>query len=169
MSRRGGVPVLVVGAGPVGASRAILLAQQGLASLVVERAREPHRAPAAHVVNARTFEVLRAAGLDMGALDEKSGHFFVQVKEGGDYKPFYDAVDKEFVLRAKGHADVAARAERGYWGAGGAWGAGVFYLRIEPEALARMAAGVPYALCAANGADDCKWTVADRVTLTPPR
>ena len=68
MGQRGEVPVLVVGAGPVGTSAAILLAQQGLGSLVVERAREPQRAPAAHVVNARTFEVLRAAGLDMGAI-----------------------------------------------------------------------------------------------------
>ncbi len=68
MSERVEVPVLVVGAGPVGATAAILLAQQGLACLVVERAEGPQRAPAAHVVNARTFEVLRAAGLDMGAI-----------------------------------------------------------------------------------------------------
>jgi 2,4-dichlorophenol 6-monooxygenase len=62
------VPVLVVGAGPVGASAAILLAQQGLRSLVVERGLGPQAAPAAHVVNARSFEILRAAGLDMGAI-----------------------------------------------------------------------------------------------------
>ncbi len=68
MSERVDTQVLVVGAGPVGASAAILLAQQGLGSVVVERAREPQRAPAAHVVNARGFEVLRAAGLDMRAI-----------------------------------------------------------------------------------------------------
>jgi 2-polyprenyl-6-methoxyphenol hydroxylase-like FAD-dependent oxidoreductase len=68
MSERVETPVLVVGAGPVGASAAILLARQGLRSLVVERALAPQRAPAAHVVNARSFEILRAAGLDMGAI-----------------------------------------------------------------------------------------------------
>jgi 2,4-dichlorophenol 6-monooxygenase len=46
----------------------ILLAQQGLASLLVERAPGLQRAPAAHVVNARTFEILRGAGLDADAI-----------------------------------------------------------------------------------------------------
>jgi len=68
MSERVETPVLVVGAGPVGASAGILLARQGLRSLVVERAREPQRAPAAHVVNARSFEILRAAGLDLAVI-----------------------------------------------------------------------------------------------------
>lgn len=62
------LPVLVVGGGPVGLTASILLAQQGLASLVVERRREPSAAPAAHVVNARTFEILRGAGVDMEAI-----------------------------------------------------------------------------------------------------
>jgi len=66
--RRREVPVLVVGAGPVGMTAAILLEQQGLASLVVERREGPQPAPAAHVVNARTFEILRAAGVDPGRI-----------------------------------------------------------------------------------------------------
>jgi 2-polyprenyl-6-methoxyphenol hydroxylase-like FAD-dependent oxidoreductase len=57
--------VLVVGAGPVGLVASLLLAQQGLTSVVVERRAGVQRAPAAHVVNARTFEILRAAGVDM--------------------------------------------------------------------------------------------------------
>jgi len=59
------VPVLIVGAGPVGTTASILLAQQGVANLVVERRGSVQPAPAAHVVNARTFEILRAAGVDM--------------------------------------------------------------------------------------------------------
>jgi 2-polyprenyl-6-methoxyphenol hydroxylase-like FAD-dependent oxidoreductase len=62
------VPVLIVGAGPVGMTASILLAQQGVRSLVVERRESVQRAPAAHVVNARTFEILRAAGVDMAAI-----------------------------------------------------------------------------------------------------
>jgi 2-polyprenyl-6-methoxyphenol hydroxylase-like FAD-dependent oxidoreductase len=62
------IPVLIVGAGPVGTTASMLLAQQGVASLVVERSASVQRAPAAHVVNARTFEILRAAGMDMAAI-----------------------------------------------------------------------------------------------------
>jgi 2-polyprenyl-6-methoxyphenol hydroxylase-like FAD-dependent oxidoreductase len=62
------VPVLVVGAGPVGMAASILLAQQGVASHLVERRASVQRAPAAHVVNARSFEILRAAGVDAGAI-----------------------------------------------------------------------------------------------------
>jgi 2-polyprenyl-6-methoxyphenol hydroxylase-like FAD-dependent oxidoreductase len=62
------VPVLIVGGGPVGTTASILLAQQGVASLVVERRESVQPAPAAHAVNARTFEILRAAGVDMQAI-----------------------------------------------------------------------------------------------------
>ncbi|MEZ4217561.1 MAG: FAD-dependent monooxygenase [Myxococcota bacterium] len=61
------VPVLVVGAGPTGLVAALLLEQQGVATRVVERRGGPQRAPAAHVVNARTLEICRAAGVDMAA------------------------------------------------------------------------------------------------------
>ncbi|HXC50853.1 MAG TPA: FAD-dependent oxidoreductase [Candidatus Limnocylindrales bacterium] len=60
--------VLVVGAGPTGLSAALFLARAGLSSHVVERRPGPQRAPAAHVVNARTFEIWRQAGLDMDAM-----------------------------------------------------------------------------------------------------
>jgi 2,4-dichlorophenol 6-monooxygenase len=59
------VPVLVVGAGPVGLTAALLLATQGVRALVVDRREGPHRAPQAHVVNPRTLEICRAAGVDM--------------------------------------------------------------------------------------------------------
>ena len=62
------VPVLVVGAGPVGLTASLLLARQGVSTLVVDRRDGPHRAPQAHVVNPRTLEICRAAGVDMAQL-----------------------------------------------------------------------------------------------------
>jgi len=64
------VPVLIVGAGPVGLMGALLLARQGLETRVIDRRETPIRAPAAHVVNARTFEICRAVGVDRDALAE---------------------------------------------------------------------------------------------------
>ena len=68
MKAQSEVPVLIVGAGPTGMTAAILLARLGIQSLVVERSESLRRAPAAHVVNARTFEVFRSAGVDMDAI-----------------------------------------------------------------------------------------------------
>jgi 2,4-dichlorophenol 6-monooxygenase len=62
------VSVLVVGAGPVGLTASLLLAGQGVRTLVVDRRDGPHRAPQAHVVNPRTLEICRAAGVDMARL-----------------------------------------------------------------------------------------------------
>jgi 2,4-dichlorophenol 6-monooxygenase len=47
---------------------ALLLARQGVESLVVDRRHGPHRAPQAHVVNSRSLEIFRSAGMDTGAL-----------------------------------------------------------------------------------------------------
>ena len=63
------VPVLVVGAGPSGVMAALLLDRLGVPTRIVERRPGPQRAPAAHVVNARTLEICRAAGVDMAALE----------------------------------------------------------------------------------------------------
>ena len=62
------VPVLIVGAGPSGVMTALLLRRMGVESCIVERRVGPQRAPAAHVVNARTFEICRQAGVDMAAI-----------------------------------------------------------------------------------------------------
>jgi len=63
------VPFLIVGAGPVGMIEAVLLSKLGRQCLVAERRGGPQTAPAAHVVNARTFEICRQVGLDMQAID----------------------------------------------------------------------------------------------------
>lgn len=62
------VPYLIVGAGPVGLTAARLLANAGCSCLVIERRDGPQRSPAAHVVNARTLEIFRQAGIDMTAI-----------------------------------------------------------------------------------------------------
>ena len=61
--------VLVVGGGPVGLIETLLLRQLGVDVVVVEQRTEVQAAPAAHVVSARTFEVLRSLGIDMAKVD----------------------------------------------------------------------------------------------------
>ena len=60
--------VAIVGGGPVGLLTALLLDRQGLDVVVLERRTDVQPAPAAHVVNARTFEICRAAGVDGDSL-----------------------------------------------------------------------------------------------------
>ena len=63
-------PVLVVGGGPVGLLASLLLGAQGVEHVVIERRAEPQPAPAAHVVNARSFEIMRSVGVDGSRLSE---------------------------------------------------------------------------------------------------
>ncbi len=58
------VDVLVVGAGPAGASTALFLGKQGISTLVISRNRGTADTPRAHIVNQRTMEVFRDAGLE---------------------------------------------------------------------------------------------------------
>ncbi len=78
-SRPNSCDVLVVGGGPVGLTMALLLRQLGVTVVVVEQRMSVQTAPAAHVVNARTFEVFRSLGLDMEAIDR-----LCQLPEDGD-------------------------------------------------------------------------------------
>ena len=57
------VPVLIVGAGPIGMLMAALLADRGIASLIVEQRDDLHLAPQAHVINSRTLEILAEIGI----------------------------------------------------------------------------------------------------------
>ena len=61
--------MLIVGGGPVGLMTSILLDRQGVDNMVVERRTKAQSAPAAHVVNARTFEICRGAGIDMERIE----------------------------------------------------------------------------------------------------
>ncbi|NNN29218.1 NAD(P)-binding protein [Streptomyces sp. S3(2020)] len=51
------IPITIVGAGATGCTLALLLARHGIPSTVVERRTQPLLHPAAHVVNARSFEI----------------------------------------------------------------------------------------------------------------
>ncbi len=55
--------VLIVGAGPVGQMAALLLARQGVQSIIVDRRETRLTAPKAHAVNSRTLEICEAVGV----------------------------------------------------------------------------------------------------------
>lgn len=57
------VPVLIVGAGPVGLSTAVLLGDLGVEAMVVERHPSTSLGPKAHIVNCRTMEIFASLGL----------------------------------------------------------------------------------------------------------
>ena len=56
--------VLIVGAGSAGATAALLLAEHGIDTLVIERRVAPPTHPAAHVLSTRTLEVFRELGIE---------------------------------------------------------------------------------------------------------
>lgn len=66
--------VLIVGAGPTGLLGSILLSQIGIDHVVIDRKTAIHQAPAAHVINTRTLEIYRQAGLDMDRVYGASTH-----------------------------------------------------------------------------------------------
>src|SRR5882724_11459235 len=56
--------VLVVGAGPAGASSAVFLGNHGIRNIVISRHRSTSETPRAHITNQRALEALRDAGLE---------------------------------------------------------------------------------------------------------
>ena len=68
MTTQSDIDVLIVGAGPVGISAAMLLHKMGHSVRIIDRREGPQRAPAAHVINARTFEVWRQIGINVDHL-----------------------------------------------------------------------------------------------------
>ena len=64
MESESSTQVLIVGAGPAGATLALLLAQLGIKTLAISRHRSTANTPRAHIFNQRAMEVLRDAGLE---------------------------------------------------------------------------------------------------------
>jgi putative polyketide hydroxylase len=62
-------PVLIVGGGPVGLTASILLSQQGVSSLLVERHPGTAILPKARGINARTMEMYRQIGVEQTIRD----------------------------------------------------------------------------------------------------
>lgn len=60
----GETDVLIVGAGPVGATAALLCARLGLRAIVIEKRERRHGPPKAHALNPRSLEIYRALGID---------------------------------------------------------------------------------------------------------
>ena len=58
------VPVLIVGGGPVGLTSALLLARQGIQTLLIERHPGTSIHPRARGINIRTMEIFRSVGLE---------------------------------------------------------------------------------------------------------
>lgn len=56
--------VLIIGAGPAGATTTLLLARFGIKCLSVSKHKGTANTPRAHIFNQRAMEVLRDAGLD---------------------------------------------------------------------------------------------------------
>lgn len=82
--------VVIVGAGPTGVMMALLLRRLGVDARIVERRLGPQRAPAAHCINARTFEICRQVGVDMDAIaaaakaPADAGHVYWVTQLGGE-------------------------------------------------------------------------------------
>ena len=66
------IPVLVVGAGPIGLLAGHMFEQRGIKTLIAERYQGRLDAPKAHALNSRTLEICNAAGLPMDAIHAKA-------------------------------------------------------------------------------------------------
>ncbi|GAA3059653.1 FAD-dependent monooxygenase [Actinokineospora globicatena] len=103
------VPVLIVGGGGSGLLASVVLADLGVESLLVERHPSTSRHPKAHILNARTMEVLAKHGLAdevyaAGSPPERSSAMVWLTSLGGD-EPF----DRKVLHRVDAYGGGALR------------------------------------------------------------
>jgi len=96
---------------------------------------------------------------------DNDGHMLFHVDEwfeemgtAKQYRPFLNQADKRFILKADGHPDVQANAERGCWSQ-------EFYIRIPKREYVKMEAGVMYTVYPMNSNLKYQWKVAPGVTI----
>jgi hypothetical protein len=100
-----------------------------------------------------------------------AGHLFIHGDEwfeGMDhtqYGRFREAADKEFVLKADGHPDVAC-ALSGWLFTNPGEGVREFEIVIPPREYAKMTEGVAYARCPVNSSPTHQWKAKEGVTVT---
>ncbi len=58
------IPVVIIGAGPVGLTLSLLLSKYGIRSHIIEKEKKIMEHPKAHFINTRTMEIFRSLGLD---------------------------------------------------------------------------------------------------------
>jgi hypothetical protein len=101
---------------------------------------------------------------------DNQGHMLFHVDErfsgmtsAQQYRPFLylGEADKRFVLKAEGHPDVQAFAERGCWSQ-------EFYIRIPKKEYIKMVPGIPYTIHPVNSNPKYQWKVAPGVTICKP-
>ncbi len=95
---------------------------------------------------------------------DHDGHILLHIDEWFEgegtvqYKSFYNMADKHFLLKAQGHPDVQAKAERGYWDQ-------EFYIRIHEEEFVKMEIGVLYTIHPVNSHPKYQWKVSHEVAI----
>ncbi len=65
-------PVLIIGGGPSGMVSALLLAKNGIPSVLIEKRRTPGKHPKAHEISGRTLEILNTIGIPMEELEREA-------------------------------------------------------------------------------------------------
>lgn len=84
--------------------------------------------------------------------------WFEEMGTAEQYRSFLNQADGRFMLKASGHPDVQANAERGCWSR-------EFYVRIPKSEYVRMEAGVRYTIEPVNSSPKYQWKVAPGVTI----
>ena len=98
---------------------------------------------------------------------DDDGHILFHIDEwfegmtSAQYKPFLSKADKRFVLKADGHPDVHANAERGCWSQ-------EFYIRIPRKEYVKMVPSIPYTIHPVNSNPKYQWKVIPGVAICKP-